>query len=177
MDLNEKFLKNQDKILNTLLDLRDISKANNPNLSDRFEIFGNAKEIMSLDYVLTYMSRSFPGFTVESVRPFSFTIGSNNHGEGIENELEMKNTFFFGKLVICINPNGEMITAEKIEIKLRSYLNSAPYIKTITRLVEAENYINEASESIELFDQIEISQQSTAYDFYLTFLGFKLNIA
>lgn len=147
-----------------------------PNVrSDKFEIYGEAKEIMSLDYILVYLERNFPFLTVSSVRPFSFTIGSNNHNEGIENVFQMNSCLFFGNLNVCINPNGVEMEAEKIEIKYRSYFNQVPFIKTITRMVEIENYINEASVTAELFDNLDISQQSTAYDFYLTFLGFKID--
>lgn len=166
----------ENKVLSALYDLTAVCKANSPVLTDKFEIFGGAKEIMSLDYVLTYMERSFPLLKVSSVRPFSFTIGSNNHGEGISNKLEMKKCLFFGKLQICINPNGNLMVPEKIEIKYRSHFNDRPYLKTITRIVEIENYINESSESVELFDQLTITQESSAYDFYLTFYGFKIDV-
>lgn len=175
MTNEEKALSLQNKILTALYDLQAIGKANNPAISERFEIFGSAKEILTLDYVLTYMERNFPQKIVESVRPFSFTIGSNNHGEIIDEKFEMKNCFFFGKLQLCINPNGDTLVAEKIEIKYQSWFNDKPFDKYITRLVEIENYINESSDSTELFDKIEITQASTAYDFYVTFLGFKIN--
>jgi hypothetical protein len=173
---DEKNYALQQKMLTALYDLQAICKANNPDITDKFEIFGGAKEIMSLDYVLTYMERSFPLLQVASVRPYSFTIGSNNHAEGIQDHFEMKKCLFFGKLQICINPNGTAMVPEKIEIIYRSHLNDRPYFKTITRLVEIENYINESSESVELFDLITITQASSSYDFYCTFLGFKIDI-
>lgn len=139
------------------------------------EIKDTEKIIMSLDYILLYIKRNFPHLQVKSISPFSFTVGSNNHAEPIENSLDLPNSLFFGTLQICINPTNAVLQAEKIEIKYRSYLNRVPYFKTITREVEIENLINESSESKELFDSISITQTSTKYDFYLTFLGFKID--
>ena len=132
-------------------------------------------QIMSLPFVEKYLSMNFPNIVIESVTPFSFTIGSNNQGEDIENSIDFQHSLFFGVLQICINPNGSDLQPEKIELKYRSYLNHKPFIKTITRIVETENMINEASESKELFDNLEISQTSTVYDFYVTFFGFKID--
>lgn len=139
------------------------------------EIKDSEKLIMSLDYILLYIKRNFPHIQTKSITPFSFTIGSKNNDEPIQNTLELPNSLFFGTLQICINPTDAILQAERIRIKYRSYLNRTPFFKTITRMVETENLINESSESKELFDSISITQTSTKYDFYLTFLGFKID--
>jgi hypothetical protein len=135
----------------------------------------SAKIIMSLDYVIDYLNKRFPHLSIKSVTPYSFTIGSNNQGEGLSQTEEQQRTLFFGLLNISINPNDNALAPEKIEIKYRSYFNPTPYFKTITRQVESENLINESSQSYELFDSLTISQSSTKYDFYLTFIGFKID--
>lgn len=139
------------------------------------DLDSNEKQIMSLDYILKYIERNFSQYVVKSVTPFTFTIGSNNHSEPIEDNFQIDRSLFFGYLQICINPNDAPLEAEKIEIKYRSFLNTIPFFKTITRQVEQENLINESSESRELFDQLTISQSSTKYDFYVTFIGFKID--
>lgn len=144
-------------------------------MQNNHEIKESEKLIMSLDYILLYLKRRFPHIDVKSYVPFSFTIGSNNQGEGIEDTFEMQRSLFFGHLNISINPNDAPLEEEKIEIKYRSYFNTIPFIKTVTRQVEKENLINESSQSNELFDQLTISQQSDKYDFYLTFIGFKID--
>jgi len=141
----------------------------------KHEIQDNEKQIMSLDFVLLYLNRNFPHIDVKSVTPYSFTIGSNNHAEGIEDNIDLPRSLFFGMLQVCINPNDAPLAVEKIEIKYRSYLNVKPFIKTITRQVEQENLINESSVSNELFDSLTITQASDKYDFYLTFMGFKID--
>lgn len=140
-----------------------------------YEIKEGEKNIMSLDYILLYLQRNFSHISVKSVSPYSFTVGSNNQGEGLELDFSIQNCLFFGMLQISINPNDGNLQAEKIEIKYRSYLNNQPYLKTITRFVETENLINESSQSYELFDSLEVAQASTKYDFYFTFIGFKID--
>lgn len=142
---------------------------------EQFNISESEGQIMSLPFIGLYLRRNFPALTIKSVTPFSFTIGSNNNGENLEEEYAIERCLFFGTLQICINPNGNALANEKIEIKYRSYFNGLPYFKTITRIVEQENLINEASFSTELFDSLQISQASNKYDFYLTFIGFKID--
>lgn len=141
----------------------------------KFDIKDSEKNILSLDYILLYINKNFPHLQVQSITPFSFTIGSNNHDENIEDSISLPGSLFFGKLFICINPNDAPLAPEKIEIKYRSYLNRVPFFKTITRQVEQENLINESSVSEELFDSLTITQASEKYDFYLTFMGFKID--
>lgn len=140
-----------------------------------YEINNNQGQIMSLDYILLYLRRNFPNITIKSITPYSFTIGSNNNGENLYSDYALERSLFFGTLQICINPNASVLDDEKIEILYRSYFNGTPYMKRITRIVEKENLINEASYSSELFDSLSISQASIKYDFYLTFIGFKID--
>ena len=142
------------------------------NLRDYKE---NEMQIMSLPFITKYLEMNFPSINIQTVTPYSFTIGSNNQGENIDNQINFPQSLFFGILQVCINPNDSQLSEERIEIKYRSYLNEKPFYKTITRLIELENYINEASESNELFDDLQITQASVKYDFYLTFVGFKID--
>ena len=145
------------------------------NSADQFEIFGGAKEILSLDYAIKYLQQNFPDIQLDAVRPFAFVIGSNNNAEGIPNQFTAKDSLFFGNLKISINPNTSNMVTEKIRVKYRSFYNgNKPYWKHITRLIDGENIIYEASQTSELFSQIEIAQESSAYDLYVEFLGFKM---
>lgn len=144
-------------------------------MKKEYNINESEKTIMSLDFVLLYLQRNFPHIDVKSVTPYSFTIGSNNHSENIDDSIDLPRSLFFGQLQICINPNDAPLAPEKIEIKYQSYLNVKPFFKTITRQVEQENLINESSVSNELFDTLTITQASDKYDFYLTFMGFKID--
>lgn len=137
----------------------------------------DVKVILSLDYILQYISRSFSYKQVKSVTPYSFTVGSNNRGENLNQEYGLTSSLFFGHLFLSINPNDNDLADEKIEIKYRSYFNQKPYYKYITRFVEKENLINESTNSIELFDDLQITQQSNKYDFYFTFIGFKIDVS
>jgi len=143
------------------------------NLLEEIDI--TSREIMSLDFILLYLRRNFPRFTIKTVTPYSFTIGSNNNEEGLENNVAFTKSLFFGQLHLCINPNTNPLANELIRIKYKSYLNSKPYFKTITRIIEIENLINESTVSNELFDELTITQASDKYDFYFTFIGFKID--
>lgn len=132
--------------------------------------------IDSLPFVIDYIKDNFSFLEIKSVSPYSFTIGSDNHGENIQMDIELKNSLFFGDLQICINPNSNPLADELIELKYRSYWNTRPYWKFITRKVEIENLINESTYSRELFDSIELTQLSNSYDVYVTFTGFKIDV-
>lgn len=132
--------------------------------------------IASLPFVLDYITAAFPQYEIKSVSPISFAIGSNNHNEGLSYEHELKNSLFFGDLKISINPNTDDLAFEEIRLRYRSHWNFRPYWKTITRKVEEENLINEATVTTELFDKIELTQVSSKYDLYVEFVGFKIDI-
>lgn len=132
--------------------------------------------IYSPDYIRAFLRENYPQKEIRSVIPYSFTVGSNNDGENLASSYKLERALFYGFLYLNVNPNSNALQAEKIEIKYRSYFNVTPYKKRITRIVEIENLINENSSSIELFDDLEITQYSTKYDFYLTFVGYKIDI-
>ena len=132
-------------------------------------------EIASLPFIRQYLERAFSGRTIKSVTPYAFTVGSNFQNEGLTYNEGTDKAVFYGHLYLSINPNSNDLQPERIQIKYRSYLHHRPFIKTITRFVEKENLINEASQTLELFDSLEVTQQSTRYDFYFTFLGYKID--
>lgn len=132
--------------------------------------------INSLAFVREFLERNHAKKKIRSITPYAFAIGSNNHDEGLTYNYGLKNSLFFGYLQLSINPNESNLQEERITVKYRSYFNHTPYYKNITRFVEQENLINEASSSIELFDDLVITQQSTKYDFYFTFVGFKIDL-
>ncbi|PRY50387.1 hypothetical protein B0I27_109110 [Arcticibacter pallidicorallinus] len=133
------------------------------------------QEILSLGYIRQYLEKNYAGRRIKSITPYSFTVGSDHNNEGLQLHLGIEKALFYGHLYLSINPNDKNLQEEKIVIKYRSYFNHTPYFKHITRFVEKENLINESSSSIELFDSLEIAQQSTKYDFYFTFIGFKID--
>ncbi len=132
--------------------------------------------IDSLHFVIDYIRENFTYLEIKSIQPYSFTIGSNHNGESVSFDFEQANSLFYGMLTLSINPNQNLLQEEEILVKYRSYWNKRPFWKYIRRQVENENLINEASTTTELFDQIELSQDSTKYDLYLTFVGFKIDI-
>ena len=136
----------------------------------------NDFNIYSPAYIRAFLQENYPRKKVESVIPYSFTVGSNNNGENLPNEFKLQNSLFYGYLYLNINPNDAELQTEKIEIIYRSYFNVEPFYKRITRFIEDENYINENSNSIELFDDLQITQKSDKYDFYLTFVGYKIDV-
>ncbi|RQO68524.1 hypothetical protein DBR40_19985 [Pedobacter sp. KBW01] len=134
-----------------------------------------AGEILTKDWVLLYLQHNFPDRRIESVTPYSDTIGSVNHSEGLENELKINGSMFFGKLQLDINPNGSSFAADNITIEIDSLLNTKVFTRHLNRIVEIQNYINEQTERIELFDRVKVVQTSTLYDTYLAFIGFKID--
>ncbi|QNK64251.1 hypothetical protein H7F33_07140 [Pedobacter sp. PAMC26386] len=132
--------------------------------------------INSLDFIEDFLERNYAQKKIRSITPYSFTIGSNNNNEGLSYQYGLTKSLFFGQLQLSVNPNNNNLQDERIVIKYRSYFNHTPFYKFITRFVEKENLINEASNSIELFDDLVITQQSTKYDFYFTFIGFKIDL-
>lgn len=134
-----------------------------------------AGEILTKDWVLLYLQHNFPDRIIESVTPFSTTIGSNNHTEGLENELRIKGSMFFGKLQLDINPNGNTFANDNITIEIDSLLNTKPFTRHLNRIVEIQNYVNEQTERIELFDRVKVISTSTLYDCYLALIGFKID--
>lgn len=144
-------------------------------LDEQIKSYGKL-HIENLDFILEFMAAHHASKRVKSIKPYSFTIGSNHHGENLSLSYGLTNSLFYGKLQLCINPNDAPLAPEKIQIKYRSYLNHTPYDKYITRIVEKENLINEASDSLELFDNLQVTQQSNKYDFYFTFIGFKIDL-
>lgn len=133
-------------------------------------------QINSLEYIKEFLSAHYAQKQIKSIKPYCFTVGSDNHGEGLKYDYGLTNSLFFGNLYLSINPTGDVLQDEKIEIKYRSYLNHTPYYKYITRVVEKENMINEASASTELFDSLQVTQASSRYDFYFSFVGFKIDL-
>jgi len=134
-----------------------------------------AGEILTKDWVLLYLQHNFPDRRIESVTPFSYTIGSNNHGEGLENELKISGSMFFGKLQLDVNPNGNAFANDNITIELDSLFNTKVFTRHLNRIIEIQNYLNEQTERIELFDRIKITSSSTLYDSYLALIGFKID--
>lgn len=132
--------------------------------------------INSLPFIEEFLSRNYAQKKIKAITPYSFTIGSNNNGEGLQYTYGLSKSLFFGTLQLSINPNNRNLQEERIIIKYRSYFNHTPFYKYITRFVEKENLINESSSSIELFDDLVITQQSNKYDFYFTFIGFKIDL-
>lgn len=132
--------------------------------------------IYSSDFILKFIQHNYPSKQVRSVMPYSFTVGSNNNGEPIDLNYGLERALFYGFLYLNINPNDNALQVERIRIRYRSYFNQVPFYKTITRYVENENLINENSSSLELFDDLQVTQSSTKYDFYLTFVGFKIDL-
>lgn len=132
--------------------------------------------IDSLPFVIDFIKENFSHLEIKSVSPYSFTIGSNWNDEGLNYDIELSNTLMYGNLNLSINPNGNPIADELIQLKYRSYFDKKPFFKHITRKVEIENIINESTISVELFDKIELTQMSNAYDLYVTFTGFKIDV-
>jgi len=135
-----------------------------------------SKDILSLDWVLNYIQVNMPVYQVKAVTPASYTIGSNNHSEGLESVLQIENSIFFGRLQLDVNPNGNAFAADNITMLINSLLNPTPYTRHLNRIIEIQNYLNEQTERIELFDRLEITSTSTLYDTYLTFIGFKIDV-
>lgn len=133
-------------------------------------------QINSIEFAKEFVALHHTDKQIKSVKPYSFTVGSNNHNEGLTYSYGKMYSLFYGYLYLNVNPNGNPLQDEKIEIRYRSYFNKKPYFKYITRIVEKENMINESSSSIELFDMLEVTQASTRYDFYYTFVGFKIDL-
>lgn len=144
------------------------NKLHEPNLE-------NAKTILSLDWVLVYLRERFPQYQAKSVTPFSETLGSVNHSEDLKNKLFYPNSMLFGKLQLDINPNGSTFADDNITLRIRSFLNGAPFDRHLNRIIEIQNYLNEQTERTELFTEIEFTSKSTLYDSYLTFIGFKID--
>lgn len=132
--------------------------------------------LYSNDYILEYLKNNYPQKAIRSIIPYSFTVGSNNNLEGLSLSYGLEKSLFYGFLYLCISPNDSNLAPEKIVIEYRSYLSQFPYQKRITRFVEQENLINENSSSLELFDLLTVTQESLKYDFYLTFVGFKIDL-
>lgn len=144
-------------------------------MENQFNITSQQGNLMSLDFILLLIKKQFPHLIIRTITPYTFTIGSNNNGENLPLEEDLKSSMLFGNLQLCINPNDNPLATEKVQIRYRSYFNTKPYFKTITRQIEIENWLNEATVSTELFDKLTITQQSDAYDVYLTFIGFKID--
>lgn len=134
-----------------------------------------AGEILTKDWVLLYLQHNFPNRRIESVTPYSHTLGSNNNSEGLENELFIKGSMFFGKLQLDINPNGNTFAADNITIEIDSLLNTKVFTRHLNRIIEVQNYLNEQTERIELFDRLKIISSSSLYDSYLALIGFKID--
>lgn len=135
-----------------------------------------SKEILSLDWVLLYLQHNFPNLQVKEVVPYTHALGTNNHNEGLDQVLEIKNSLFFGRLQLDINPNGSAFVAEEVTIQISSLFNHARYTRHLNRIIEIQNFLNEQTERIELFDRLSIENVSTGYDTYMTFIGFKLEV-
>lgn len=135
-----------------------------------------AKDILSLDYVLLYFQHRLPQYEVKSVVPASFTIGTSHNNEGLETSKSFQNTFWFGKLQLDVNPRGVEFQAENITMIIRSMYNGAPFNRRLNRIIEVQNYLNEQTERTELFSEISITNTSTAYDTYLSFIGFEIQV-
>lgn len=133
-----------------------------------------SKDILSLDWVLIYLQVNYPRYQIKSVTPYTFTLGSNNHSEGLELTKKEPHTLFFGKLQLDINPNGDAFANDNISLKIHSLFNPVSFDRHLTRIIEIQNYINEQTERIELFDNVEITSNSILYDTYLSFIGFKI---
>ncbi|MFB2120050.1 hypothetical protein [Parapedobacter sp. 2B3] len=136
----------------------------------------NEFNIYSPAYIRSFLAENYSRMKVKSVIPYSFTVGSDNNGEDLPKDYHIPNSLFFGFFNLSVNPNDNALQPEKIEIQYRSYFNIEPYMKRITRYVEQENLINENSQSIELFDLLELNFESTKYDTYFTFVGYKIDI-
>lgn len=134
-----------------------------------------SKDILSLDWVLLYIQKNYPQYQVKSVSPYTFTLGSSNHGEGLELEKEIPNTLFFGKLQLDINPNGSTFANDNINLIIHSLFNPTSFDRHLNRIIEIQNYINEQTERTELFSRVEITSNSSLYDTYLSFIGFKID--
>ncbi|MGJ1351998.1 hypothetical protein ACR79P_06505 [Sphingobacterium spiritivorum] len=132
--------------------------------------------INSLPFVVDYIRENFSQLEIKSVSPYSFTIGSNFNGEPISYDFDQEYSLFYGDLFLSVNPNSNVLQNEEIVLTYRSYWNTKPYLKRITRQIEIENLVNESSVSTELFDKITLDQTSSKYDVYVTFVGFKIDI-
>lgn len=130
----------------------------------------------NIDYCLKYMELYHTTKAIKAVTPFSFFLGS---GANMDTKLLNNNSLFWGKVILDINPNGSTLVDTKIVLELGSmfssnYLHSSE-TKKITRTIERENFVNESSERHEFFDSCELTSLSTAYDVYVTFIGFKID--
>jgi hypothetical protein len=139
-------------------------------------ISSTSNVINSLGFIEEFIARNYAQKKIKSITPYAFAIGSKNNGEDLEYDYNIPKSLFFGYLQLSINPNDNNLQPEKIVLKYRSYLNHTPFYKYITRYVEKENLINEASSSLQLFDDLTLVQQSTKYDTYLEFVGYKIDL-
>lgn len=140
----------------------DESMANNPE---------------TIDYCLKYMELYHTTKAIKAVTPYSFFLGT---GEGMDLKLENNNSLFWGKVILDINPNGGLLVNTQIVLKIGSMFTSnslhGAQEKKITRYIEKENFLNESSERWEFFNALELTGISTAYDVYVTFIGFKIDM-
>lgn len=130
----------------------------------------------TIDYCLKYMELYHTTKAVKAVTPFSFFLGT---GDGMDLKLETVNSLYWGKVILDINPNLSPLINTTIVLEIGSMFmsntNRQSQKKKITRYIEKENFLNESSERFEFFDQLELTSLSTAYDVYVTFIGFKID--
>lgn len=136
-----------------------------------------ARDISTVDYALAYLELYHTKKSVRAVTPFSFMLGSD---AGMPLKTETENSLYWGKVILDINPNLSPLVDTTIVLKINSMLDSNATSrsseKRITRYIEKENFLNESSERFEFFDFIELANLSTAYDVYVTFIGFKIDL-
>jgi len=136
-----------------------------------------AKNPETIDFCMSYLEHFHTRKDVRSVLPFSFMIGSD---VGMDRETKTENSLYWGKVTFDINPNLTPLVDSKLELSIHSLVSAnslqKPHIKKLTRYVEEQNYLNEATERFEFFSKLELTALSPAYDVYATFIGFKIDL-
>lgn len=133
-------------------------------------------QINTPEYLKAYLRENYPRFQIKSIIPFSFCIGTSNHGVTLQKEIIKSNCLYFGILNFTMSPISVDAVTERVEIEYTSFLNFQPYKKRITRLVVPENTINENSSNYELFEDCKINFESNKYDTYLNFVGYRIDL-
>nr|8A06_E Chain E, Penton protein P12 [Flavobacterium phage FLiP] len=136
-----------------------------------------AKDPNTIDFCLSYLELYHTTKAVKACTPFSFILGSD---AGMQRATETTESLYWGKVILDINPNLSPLVNTTIVLEIESMLSSNSINrsenKRITRYIEKENFVNESSERFEFFKSMELSHLSTAYDVYVTFIGFKIDL-
>jgi hypothetical protein len=136
-----------------------------------------ARNPETIDFCLSYLELYHTKKSIKAVTPFSFMLGSDPQNDI---KTETPNSLYWGKVILDINPNLSQLVNSTIVLKIESMLgsnsNGNPITKKITRYIESENFLNESSERFEFFRSLELTNLSTAYDVYVTFIGFKIDM-